>query len=309
MTFGSGLGGTMGAGAGGFGATLGSTMAGMSQIGGAGATGGSFLEGSKDFLTKNPFGKKLTSMGISQLVNGLGGGGGGGSSSGGGSSNGGGMGNGGFGLGDLFNLGAGALDAKRQGAAADEMRKWMQGQQDYVRNYGNEGTPEFEYLRKTLEAKDAAAGRNSQYGTRSVDLLGQLGQAKLDASSRMALGFAAPLQRALNQDASKYAGLSAAGQKFLGSDGIQNLSSILNGLRGGNGMDFGGTDGLGGYGTDGTPLNGDFFDEDFFGSGDQGFGFDNGYSTDGAPVEGDFFNSDFFSGSDSNDIMSFMEGW
>jgi hypothetical protein len=288
MAMGSGLGGALGAGAGGFGATLASTMAGMQP---------SFLSS----LASNPLARFAAGKVAGKLIGGSGGGGGG-------SSNGGGMGTGGFGLGDLFNLGAGAVDANRQGAAADKMQQWMQGQQDYVRNYGKEGSPEFEYLRKTLEAKDAAAGRNSQYGTRSVDLLGQLGQAKLDASSRMALGFASPMQKALAQDAAKYAGLSAAGQKLLGGgNGIQNLSSILNGL-GGNGIDFGGKDGLGGYDTDGTPLEGDWFNnlpEDD----DLGFGFENGYGTDGTPVDGDFFNSDYFSDSDGNDIMSFMEGW
>lgn len=315
MSMGSGLGSTMGAGAGGFGATLGSAMTSMGS-GAGGALGGGMAGGTPPPSNPYSLGSYFNPQNLGNLAeSGIRGyisdpknwitnglrllNSGGGSSSGGG-----GMGNGGgFNLGDLFNLGAGALDAKRQGDASDKMINWLNGQQDYVRNYGKEGSPEFEYLKRTLEAKDAASGRNSQYGHRATDLLGQLGQAKLDASTRMALGFASPYQKALSQDAAKYAGLSAAGQRMFGN-GPQNLSSILNGL-GSNGLDFGGTDGLGGYGTDGTPVNGDFFDQDFFGD-SNGFG---EYSTDGTPLDGDFFNSDYFSGADDNDIMSFLEGW
>lgn len=195
------------------GATLGGGAMGAGGAA-AGTTLGSLFNGNSIF---NQLGGKMLTGGLSSIFGGNGSTGGGG----------------GFNLGDITNVLGGLYGSQQQGQAADKMLNWMNDQTNYVRNYGQPGTPEFDYLKNTLEAKDAAAGRNSQYGTRSRELLGQLGQAKLDASSRMALGLAPAYSRAINQDANKYAGLPAAINKLLGGGGGINLGQILNGLTSG----------------------------------------------------------------------------
>jgi hypothetical protein len=170
----------------------------------------------------NPIAKVAT--GLASVL-----GGGGSSSSSNGSS-----GNGGFSLGDILGLVAGGVDANKQGEAAKKMKEWMDQRQAMVDNLYAPGSPEYNALWEEMSRKDAAAGRNSQYGPRSVDLAAKIAQIKADQNVRMTTGLSRAYAEALNQDASKYGGLSAAAQKLLTGNGgggtVQNLSSIINSI-------------------------------------------------------------------------------
>jgi hypothetical protein len=147
-----------------------------------------------------------------------GGGGGGGNGSGGG---------GGTGIDDILGIGAGVVDAKRQGDAAKSMLEWLNTQQGKIDNLYNPGTPEYNALWDEMSRKDAAAGRNSQYGPRSVDLAARIAQIKAENTRAFTTGTANAYSNALNQNASKYAGLSAAAQRWAKNvGGVENLINL-----------------------------------------------------------------------------------
>jgi hypothetical protein len=153
---------------------------------------------------------------------------------------------GGGGLGDLFgNLGklngtdlsgllgllGGGLDAYRQGKAAQDMKSWLDTQQGKIDKLYSPGSPEFNSLWDQMSRSDAAAGRNSQYGPRSVDLAARIAQIKADETTRFTTGTSRAYADALNQNASRYAGLNAGlnNANTLGG----GLGSLLNKLFGG----------------------------------------------------------------------------
>jgi hypothetical protein len=151
-----------------------------------------------------------------------------------------GAGNGGFNLGSIFNavtpIVGGAIDANRQGQAAQNMLSWMNNRDAAVQNTYSPGSPEFNQLWEEMSRKDAAAGRNSQYGPRTVDLAARLAQVKSDNLVRMTQALAQPYSNALNQDAGRYTGLLSA----LGNQGASGgLGQILSQLGGNNGSGYG----------------------------------------------------------------------
>lgn len=227
-----GGGGAAAAGAGGAGVT-GLGDAGLMYAGAspavAGASGAAGAGGLGSLLSQLGSGGSslLSSLGtkgigaIASLLGGLGGSGGG--------SGGGGMG----GLGDLLNIGAGLYGGKQQGNAANEMKQWLQSQQAKVDNLYNPGTPEYNTLWDQMSRKDAAAGRNSQYGPRSVDLAAHIAQIKADETTRFTAGTSRAYADALNGYANRYAGLSSAlGQATTGNsssgliDMVKNLFNV-----------------------------------------------------------------------------------
>jgi hypothetical protein len=121
----------------------------------------------------------------------------------------------------LFDVGSGVLDAQRQGDAADKYMKWMMEQQAKMDNVYAPGSPEYNQLWEQMSRKDAAAGRNSQYGPRSVDLAAKIAEFKSKNTKDFAMGMAGPYQKALAQDAAKYAGLT----KALGSESMNRALS------------------------------------------------------------------------------------
>jgi hypothetical protein len=116
---------------------------------------------------------------------------------------------------------------------------WLQTQQGKIDNLYNPGTPEYNALWDEMSRKDAAAGRNSQYGPRSVDLAAKVAGIKADNTTRFTTGTSRAYADALNQNASKYAGLSSALQRTANGSGsgggVQNLSSIIQLLQGAGG--------------------------------------------------------------------------
>ena len=172
---------------------------------------------------------------------------------------GGGQGGGGGGLGSLgsiIDLITGAVDYNRQQNAAKDMLDYLKGRQSLNDNLYNPGTPEYNALWDQMSRKDAAAGRNSQYGPRSVDMAAKIAQIKADANTKMTTGIGALYAAALNQNASAPAGLAAA----LNSGGASGASSWINSLSslfGGSSAltDLGGGINIG-YDNNGNPIVG-----------------------------------------------------
>jgi hypothetical protein len=125
---------------------------------------------------------------------------------------------GGMNINDLLTLISGGLDAKRQGDSSKDMLDWLKSRTAITDNLYQPGTPEYNTLWDQMSRKDAAAGRNSQYGPRSVDLASKIAQIKASENTKMTTGIGALYKDSLNQNASKYSGLEAALGK-LGKDG------------------------------------------------------------------------------------------
>jgi hypothetical protein len=121
-----------------------------------------------------------------------------------------GAGGGGSGLGgNLGQIIAGAIDADRQGKSSDKILEWLKSRTDITDNLYKPGTPEYNQLWDEMSRKDAAAGRNSQYGPRSVDLAAKIAQIKASENTKMTTGIGQWMKGAYDQDASKYSGLMA----------------------------------------------------------------------------------------------------
>ena len=69
--------------------------------------------------------------------------------------------------------------SKNQMAKA-QMSRYNQ-MNDRINNMYAPGSPEYNLMKQTIDRKDAAAGRNSQFGTRAVDLAGTIAKYKMDA--------------------------------------------------------------------------------------------------------------------------------
>lgn len=223
-----------------------STMGGGASVAGgapAASTGGLSL-GSLAGYANNP----LVKLGLGAATSGMGGGSSGGS--------------GGLNLGSLAGIANGAYGAYQQSQAASQMKAWMDNQMSQVNSLYSPGSPEYTQLWNQMSAKDAAAGRNSQYGPRTAQMAGQIAQNKADTIAKMTYSLANPYERALTQQAN--AGINftspliSALQGSGGSGG--NYGSYLNTIAnyfGGNNtnlgsgmtMDSGGT--VSGIGNDG----------------------------------------------------------
>jgi hypothetical protein len=205
-----GLGGVAG-GAGGLGAAA--------AAGGAGAGGGGFSLGG--LLGGSGGGGGLSLGNIlkgGQALGGLLGGGGG---------------SGGGGLQDLLSIIGGGVDAQRQGDAAKTMMDWLKTNQGKMEGYMNPNSPEYKAMWEEMSRKDAAAGRNSQYGPRTADFLANVAKAKADNIRSFTTGTSRAYADALNQNAGKYAGLSAGLGRALQGGGTTNMTSLIGMLTGG----------------------------------------------------------------------------
>jgi hypothetical protein len=112
-------------------------------------------------------------------------------------------------LSDLMKLLGGGIDLVGQRKASGDMLDYLKTQQAKVDNLYSPGSSEYNTLWDTMSRKDAAAGRMSQYGPRSVDLGARIAQIKADNTVRMTSGIGALYKNALDQEASAPAGLMA----------------------------------------------------------------------------------------------------
>jgi hypothetical protein len=110
--------------------------------------------------------------------------------------------------------------------SADKMLEWLRGQQAKIDGLYAPGSNEYNSLWQEMSRKDAAAGRNSQVGPRSVDLAARIAQIKADNTTRLTAGTARGMADAFNQQgtARSLPGLSA----LLGQSG--GAGALLGGL-------------------------------------------------------------------------------
>jgi hypothetical protein len=116
---------------------------------------------------------------------------------------------------DLLSLLGGGIDFAGQRKASGDMLDYLKSQQAKVDGLYAPGSSEYNTLWDQMSRKDAAAGRNSQYGPRSVDLASQIAKIKADNTVRMTTGIGALYKNALDQEASAPAGLIAQLEKLL----------------------------------------------------------------------------------------------
>ena len=86
-----------------------------------------------------------------------------------------------YAAGSLYDMYAKNQMAKRQ------QDLYAQNRADILNTYAP-GSPEYNLLKQEMERKDAAAGRNSQYGTRANELAGKIAAYKTNALAQMQTG-------------------------------------------------------------------------------------------------------------------------
>jgi hypothetical protein len=132
----------------------------------------------------------------------------------------------GFGLKDILGLAGGLWDMNNQKNASADMLSYLKERQGINDNMYAPGSSEYNALWDEMSRKDAAAGRNSQYGPRSVDLAARIAQLKMDANTRMTTGIGSLYKDSLDQGAGSNAGILSA----LGALGQNNSSMDLSGI-------------------------------------------------------------------------------
>lgn len=124
----------------------------------------------------------------------------------------------------------------QQQKASNDMLNYLKSRQQMNDNMYAPGTPEYNALFDKMSAQDAAAGRNSQYGTRSIDLAAKIAQLKMDANTRLTGQIARNYGDALNQKAGAYSNIMGPLGQLLGNpQAIGGISNLLNGI-GSNGL-------------------------------------------------------------------------
>jgi hypothetical protein len=190
------------------GSTLGggASIAGGSALGGLGSTaagaGAAASGGSSSFLQQ-----LATKLGGGAVSSVLGGGGGSSGSTAGGGTN----------LNGLAGLLTGLYGMNQQQGASNDMLNYLKQRQQMNDNMYADGSPEKNALQQEMERKDAAAGRNSQYGPRSVDLAARIAQLKMDANTKLTTGIGKYMADSYNQRA------------LAGSNVTNSLPALLNG--------------------------------------------------------------------------------
>lgn len=231
----------------GLGNLLSSAIAGGAAGAGAGAAGGAFESGTLangvtiggPMSTGLPAATSLPSMGAMAGVGTAAAAAGGGGAGGGLMSNPlikgaigaitGGAGGSGSGLGSVI---AGMHDYNQQKRASDNMLDWLRSQQAKIDSIYDPQGDRAKFMWEEMSRKDAAAGRNSQYGPRTTDFLGKFGGEYAGHTANLSRGLAGNFSDAFNQRASAGSGLSAGIGNWLQSGGIgslvENLSSVVN---------------------------------------------------------------------------------
>lgn len=149
-------------------------------------------------------------------------------------------GTGGFNPMDLLTLLGGAYDMHRQEAMQQKMLDYLNGRQQINDQMYKPGSPEANYMQQQMDAKDAAAGRNSQYGVRADNLAGQLAKLRMDANTQMTTGIANVYSNAINKQGGADAGLlSALGNLSKNGGGVSDwLGQFGKAISSGNWNDF-----------------------------------------------------------------------
>lgn len=176
---------------------------------------------------------------------------------------------------NLAGIIGGMTDAQRQGDASRKMLEWLNGNQAKMEELYKPGSAEYDQLWQAMSRRDAAAGRNSQYGPRTAQFAAEIAKNRADNIRGFTTGTSRAFSDALNQDAGKYAGLSAAVQRAMGSGRGLDLERIANML---------------GFGANGQ-VGGQLTNDQFFNivSGQGGMPIDYGMGQ-GSPTEEDVWS-------------------
>jgi hypothetical protein len=188
--------------------------------GGLGSVGATAAAGAGG-ITGNPLiDKIITGVGTGAVTSAIGGALGGGGQQGGG------------GLGGLGGLLGGLIDYNKQNEMADKIFGYVNKANEDIDKLYQPGTPEAKYLWDQMSAKDAAAGRNSQYGVRTQEYAGKVAGAKADQKVRLAQGLSALFGTGTQAQAGAATGLSTGLGALLGggSNGNGALGSVINNL-------------------------------------------------------------------------------
>ncbi len=119
---------------------------------------------------------------------------------------------------------SGLYDMWASGKKSDAMSNRYDQMNSAINNYGAPGSAEYEMMKQELARKDAASGRNSQYGPRAVDLAARMAQPRMNAMIAAQTGQNNLLNQQQNQ---QYSGLNSLFSSMGQSSGN---SSIMNSL-------------------------------------------------------------------------------
>jgi hypothetical protein len=123
---------------------------------------------------------------------------------------------------------------QQQGQTAHQgLMDFINGQQGKIDNLYNPGTPEANLLQQQMDRTDAAAGRNSQYGVRSVDLAAKLAGLKGGLDAQFAGSAIPAVNSSFNQAASNTNSFTQGTSRALADAlGVRSnaFNSLLSGL-------------------------------------------------------------------------------
>lgn len=124
----------------------------------------------------------------------------------------------------LLSLLSGLYGYNQQNNASNDMLTWLNGQQAKIDNLYTPNSPEYNALWDQMSRTDAAAGRNSQYGPRSVDLAAKITQIKADETQKMTTGIGGVYAAALNNRANAGTNLIPGLNSLFGANGSSSIN-------------------------------------------------------------------------------------
>lgn len=126
-------------------------------------------------------------------------------------------------------LASGLYDMYAKNQMADAQRDQYNQMNARVNNMYAPGSPEYNLMKQEMERKDAAAGRNSQYGTRATELAGKIAGLKTNALIQAQTGQNALFQSSMNN---RYGGLNSLFAQYgkANAPGLGGLSNAQNGM-------------------------------------------------------------------------------
>jgi hypothetical protein len=131
--------------------------------------------------------------------------------------------------GGLGGIISGAIDYGKQNDAVDKMLAYMREAQGKIDSLYAPGSAESKHLWEAMSRKDAKAGRNSQYGTRTESFQAQTADAKGKLTAQLAQALSPEYAKAFGKEASAGSGLATGVGNFLNNMNITDLGKLLEG--------------------------------------------------------------------------------
>lgn len=131
----------------------------------------------------------------------------------------------GTGINDLMGIISGLIGSVGQNRGAGEQRAWLDKQMSDIDKLYAPGSPEYNLLMQEMERKDAAAGRNSQYGPRSTDLAAKIAEIKAKTKAQLAGSTQNSVMSSITSENTSLNSLLAALGKSTAP--VTNVSSLL----------------------------------------------------------------------------------